>query len=372
MYHLLIDGAQNGPYTETEVRAMAAQGQLGIDPMYWQEGMADWRPLTERISVAHPEPRFAASTPPPPTPPRQPPMPAMSSAAKSVHNRHGSQGMGQTFEPEPPLQWRRIGVMVLFMVFVITAAAMITRVTGGGYSSTSTYPRDTYNNTPPTIPRPEVLTRLGPLETVPRSPQASPPAVHVPLEGYALHRLNDGDGREIHAQVGSLDELNVTLTVDGNTSTYPMKGLSEASQRFVRRLDRMRKLEKPLPLPVTGVLLGQVAQSELTGPLTIRTRSGSGNYFVKLVQQSTGAPVITAFIRDGGTVHEMVVPPGTYELRYATGQDWYGEKYLFGDETAYAKADSVFVIGHGQGYTVELFLQVDGNLRTSAIQEDNF
>ena len=35
---------------------------------------------------------------------------------------------------------------------------------------------------------------------------------------------------------------------------------------------------------------------------------------------------------------ELKVPLGTFEIRYASGKQWYGYNYLFGDDTSYSKA----------------------------------
>ena len=81
---------------------------------------------------------------------------------------------------------------------------------------------------------------------------------------------------------------------------------------------------------------------------------------------------MTIFIRNGETASDMDVPTGTYELRYASGDSWYGETDLFGPSTSYSKAESFFTFGNGSGYTVELYKQVNGNLHTNSIDKDDF
>ena len=70
------------------------------------------------------------------------------------------------------------------------------------------------------------------------------------------------------------------------------------------------------------------------------------------------------------------VPTGLYEIKYATGHKWYGENYLFGPETNYSKADSVFNFTYDDyqysGYTVELIMQQNGNLRTSGLNANQW
>jgi hypothetical protein len=221
----------------------------------------------------------------------------------------------------------------------------------------------------------------------PVKPVMSPPPVVTPsavkpkevktladwqIEPDVWHTLRNQEGKEITAKIDSFDGTNVILTTSTNTHTYPINKLSDESQQLVREVDRLRRRPKPQTLPLTDVLSGQVPQSSTTGPLVIQTRFGSGNYYVKLVEKSTGIARMTIFIREGATTNTLAVPAGNYEMRYATGRTWYGEEALFGDDTIYNKADSDFNIGYGSGYTVELYLQQSGNLETRRLSKENF
>ncbi len=83
-----------------------------------------------------------------------------------------------------------------------------------------------------------------------------------------------------------------------------------------------------------------------------------------------------SFYVRGGQEFETKAPLGIYELRYASGETWYGTQHLFGPDTIYSKADSTFnftATGTGyNGYTVELILQTSGNLRTSRMSPGEF
>lgn len=108
-------------------------------------------------------------------------------------------------------------------------------------------------------------------------------------------------------------------------------------------------------------------------PLGIKTQYGN-DYYVKLVDMG-GRTIMTMYI-EGGRYFEGKVPLGTFEMRYASGKTWYGTKYYFGPETVYAKADKLLNFTSNSsgysGYTVELILQRDGNLRTSPISRVAF
>jgi hypothetical protein len=83
------------------------------------------------------------------------------------------------------------------------------------------------------------------------------------------------------------------------------------------------------------------------------------------------------FIRDGKTL-EILVPVGSYELRYCAGSTWYGPVHRFGPhpDTLCSRAEERFDFARTpdgyNGYTVELILQLHGNLQTKAIPFDRF
>ncbi len=109
-------------------------------------------------------------------------------------------------------------------------------------------------------------------------------------------------------------------------------------------------------------------------PLSIATR-GNSNYYIKLVDSVAGTTAGTFFIRSGDSL-EVEVPLGTFEIRYAAGTTWYGENQLFGLETVYSRADENFSFRRTpdgySGYTIELFLQPNGNMRTERLQAEDF
>ncbi len=137
------------------------------------------------------------------------------------------------------------------------------------------------------------------------------------------------------------------------------------------------KVEKPrFSEPPIEISHGIISKSfnEGLAPLEIRTRAGN-NYFIKIVNSKSNEPVLTAYIV-GGRPFEVLMPLGTYELRYAAGDLWYGTKYYFGPDTVFSKAKELFhFTSNGyqySGYTVELILQAYGNLKTVNIDKANF
>jgi hypothetical protein len=46
--HLLTPaGTQSGPHSLEEVRSLWVSGQITLDYRYWQEGLADWKPVVD-------------------------------------------------------------------------------------------------------------------------------------------------------------------------------------------------------------------------------------------------------------------------------------------------------------------------------------
>jgi hypothetical protein len=109
-------------------------------------------------------------------------------------------------------------------------------------------------------------------------------------------------------------------------------------------------------------------------PLEIKTRAGN-NYYIKIIDTSTNKTALTAYIV-GGLSFETKMPLGTYEIRYAAGDTWYGTDYYFGPDTAFSKATELFDFTFDgyqyAGYVVELILQTNGNLETTDINQSDF
>lgn len=63
-------------------------------------------------------------------------------------------------------------------------------------------------------------------------------------------------------------------------------------------------------------------------PLQVKTRAGR-DYVLVLIDDRSGAESLAAYI-EGGTFFRVLVPPGTFRLRFAFGTDWRGTDALFG------------------------------------------
>ena len=174
---------------------------------------------------------------------------------------------------------------------------------------------------------------------------------------------------------------NVYAAMTGNSSGQPetarLMTVDEVIQRHGGQMPTSQRVVSPSypeqPLPLSGSV--QVyTMAERIAPFEIKAARGN-NYLLKLVVAGTDTPVLTVFVRSGTTV-EIEVPLGTYEVRYAAGQTWYGYEHFFGENTAYTKADKSFtfeVVGNEiNGFTITLYKVAHGNLTTSSISANEF
>lgn len=126
--------------------------------------------------------------------------------------------------------------------------------------------------------------------------------------------------------------------------------------------------------PPSGIYNQNFNGQQAIAPLEIKTNSGS-DYYVKVVNATNNENTLAIYIHGGETV-EVEVPLGSYEIKYASGENWYGDKELFGIETSYNKADELFTFSDTgyqiSGYTIILYQVANGNLQTKSISKDQF
>jgi hypothetical protein len=118
-------------------------------------------------------------------------------------------------------------------------------------------------------------------------------------------------------------------------------GTPGAAVQLVRRYKFDRY--KPLPklLPETKIL--KSASPAAAASLWIRTPLGKHHYLVKLVDFEGRQEAAVGFVR-GGTTLVARLPLGAYELRYASGEAWFGPECLFGPAAQYGRLHRLILL----------------------------
>jgi len=161
----------------------------------------------------------------------------------------------------------------------------------------------------------------------------------------------------------------------------PSKRTSQRTETISRKgtdVQSSSQRSETLPPAVaihSGVLWNRTGRPT-EAPFEIITRPGA-NYFLKLVDYDTGMDAVAIYVVGGRRI-EVLVPLGSYRLKYASGNVWRGEKHYFGpdDHTSFSQSNTRFDFRQEgeyiNGYTVELIRQTGGNLPTRKIPRDQF
>lgn len=153
---------------------------------------------------------------------------------------------------------------------------------------------------------------------------------------------------------------------DGLTYTEPAKNKTE----------QYYDLQDEYAVPVS-FRNGQIITrpfGECVCPLGVEVR-GDSAYYIYLEHIGFGGSDMSFMVSADSSV-EVEVPLGEYNIFYATGDTWYGPDLKFGADTQFYQCDDTFLFyedgQYYQGYTLELYLQDNGNLETDRIDASAF
>ena len=137
---------------------------------------------------------------------------------------------------------------------------------------------------------------------------------------------------------------------------------------------------KQVPLPATGDLTlyqrGHSA-SAVASFTVVATSTGlkRTNYLVKMIDANTGQPALSVFVRSGETA-SIKIPLGSYKANIASGETWYGDIKLFGNETIVQQGNTAldfYKEGNSiTGHTLTLPGKFNGNFPTRQVPKDSF
>lgn len=135
--------------------------------------------------------------------------------------------------------------------------------------------------------------------------------------------------------------------------------------------------EPGLPLPEQGGLLFSEKFQYYTGttaPFKLTTPS-DGNYVMKIEDWNTKEFVAMYFIRRSSRL-VIELPLGSYRLKFAQGDRWYGTNRLFGPKTTYSyvpdRMDFYTSGDRVHGHEIELIPQANGNLVTPPMEAQDW
>jgi len=157
------------------------------------------------------------------------------------------------------------------------------------------------------------------------------------------------------------------------------EGIERAQAAAVVRQQAEELARLRLPLPGTGIFKSYgmslaTYRDEDLPRLSVVAPAGA-SYLIKLYRSNSMKPAFAVFVRAGESV-EVRVPFGTYSVRMASGQQWYGEAMRFGPTTAYSQIDQPldFSVEGDQlkGHALTLERVRNGNLKPSTISPDAF
>lgn len=124
----------------------------------------------------------------------------------------------------------------------------------------------------------------------------------------------------------------------------------------------------PVEEPESGtILFGKKVYNEAKLEVTAPENSAC----VVKVKDSQGNDILSFYIRAGDTV-TMGVASQKINVCWATGEVWYGEEYLFGEETHYSKDNESYTLKDGDKLWYDLEPVKNGDFKPEEIDADEF
>lgn len=180
--------------------------------------------------------------------------------------------------------------------------------------------------------------------------------------------LTEGQTIE-HVWTDATCTLPKTCSVCGKTEGLPLGHIwSFETSTEPKRCSRCNEM-----LPMTNPVNGQVFIDRYKGlkkdsSITINSSTTQAHY-IKL-KDSSGNDILSFYVAAGGHV-TVSAPTGSYYVYFASGEKWYGPKYLFGEETQYSK-DSTIQDLDKYTITYTLYPVVNGNFKETHIDASEF
>ena len=151
---------------------------------------------------------------------------------------------------------------------------------------------------------------------------------------------------------------------------HPPRAGTEENRLFMKELNYAKADAGTPKMGYRNVASFATRTSSSDAPLTVNT-DGSASFLIRFFDIDRQQIVMDYFIPVGQTAH-LKVPRGNYEVRYVSGNIWYGDEFLFGPESSYSKADRILTFDADHSYALTLYRVHNGNLRTQSISAESF
>ena len=149
----------------------------------------------------------------------------------------------------------------------------------------------------------------------------------------------------------------------------------KANAIAAQEAETLRSLEEPLPPNGIFKIADPNNYDPQRSPPFKINNSPDANTLMKLISIADGNEVMSIFIR-AGQVIEVAVPEGSYQVKIASGQTWYGDSVRFGPKTSYGKLDADFIFSISGdrllGHEVTLTGMRNGNLKQLPLTATDF
>ena len=171
-------------------------------------------------------------------------------------------------------------------------------------------------------------------------------------------------------------------------NSYELIAQKQNKGAITTNLLAQSSLPQPIQIPETSVLSGaNLFRSDTDYQLRIFLRQPAKNeaslpcgatpkhFWIQILDYNSEQEVGTAFIRAQDVI-QLALPNGLYKIRFASGNEWYGENILFNEEFIYEFTEKGFPdkaqkVDLAPGTRVDIGISCSrGNLATKRISRD--
>lgn len=132
-----------------------------------------------------------------------------------------------------------------------------------------------------------------------------------------------------------------------------------------------------VPFPANGYTLLRVRPGpQPTAPLTLQTAPDPSRRWVAALRDWSTDDLVATVYLEGNSVATVQVPGGRYRLVVANGEEWWGDKAMFGRDTEYLQASDPVVLtaypDHSVGRVIYMMRSDNPNMTMIPMSASDF